>query len=389
LGLGLIGLAYLITHPEPPLIWSIEAILVIVPAALIVYGGYWIANHPLDRSARWIVAGWALGGALIADVFVAGYVLSEQFSGGLVTESGQLVLFGAFGGSLVSLFAAISTQYRYHVPDVARSDEGGANAERIASSSRTTVRRELSDIGSRIEILGLAIAAAGVYREEGIRSVVVSARRSIVRRLVDMGLLRQRPYHERKRTDSEDRWEMIVPHLPETDETALDIGCASGFFAARLADEGLSTTGIDVDRDRIETARRIYDGKEGVEFDVRHLDPRTVSELPTVDVVLLLTVYHHWCDNFGRENAEDMLRELASNSKKILFEPPGEASHRFQFVGERPLADDESIIDYYSSLLMSIFDERVEVTYLGETEYPSDATRTDPVFLIDCREYTI
>lgn len=84
-----------------------------------------------------------------------------------------------------------------------------------------------------------------------------------------------------------------------------------------------------------------------------------------------------------------MLRELATKSNKIFFEPPTEISFRFQFVDERPIAGDESIAEYYSSLLMSIFDGRVEVKCLGKAEYPSDATQTVLLFLIDCRDYTM
>jgi SAM-dependent methyltransferase len=384
----MIGLAHLLTHPEPLSVWVVEGVLVVAPAALIVYGGRWIATRSLNRADRWIVAGWALGGAGVAVGLVAGYVLSEQLSGGLVTESGQLLVFGALGGSLVALLAVISTQWHYRVPDAVHPEAGSADASGV-ESSRTLTRREFIDVESRIPGVRLLVLAVGVYREEGARSLAASSRRFVNRTLVDLGLLRQRPYHERKRTDSDDRWEMIAPTLAATDETALDIGCASGFFTAKLADEGLSVTGIDVDEGRIETAKRTWEGREGIEFAVRRLDPENVSELPSVDVVLLLTVYHHWCDHFGRESAEGMLRELATRSTRIVFEPPGEASDRFPLVGDRPLGDDESIVEYYSALLISILDERVEVEYLGETEYRPHVRRTDPVFLIDCEDYAV
>lgn len=48
---------------------------------------------------------------------------------------------------------------------------------------------------------------------------------------------------------------MIVPKLVETDTTALDIGCEGGFLTAKLRDEGLSMTGIDIDQDWIKTAK--------------------------------------------------------------------------------------------------------------------------------------
>jgi hypothetical protein len=122
-GLGLIGIVYLLANPEPLSVWVLEGVLVVTSAAIMVYGGYWITTYSLDYADRWIVAGWALGGGAIAVALVAGYVLSERFSGGLVTEAGQLVLFGALGGSLVALLTAMSIERRYNVPDIAYLDE--------------------------------------------------------------------------------------------------------------------------------------------------------------------------------------------------------------------------------------------------------------------------
>jgi hypothetical protein len=138
----------MITHPEPLPVWLLEGVLVIMAAAIIVCGGYWIATYSVDRVDRWIVAVWTVSGAVIAVAFVAGYVLSEQLSGGLVTESGQLVIFGALGGSVVALLAVISTQRRHYVPDATYPGEDWADAAGSDSSSRTTRWRELADIGS-------------------------------------------------------------------------------------------------------------------------------------------------------------------------------------------------------------------------------------------------
>jgi hypothetical protein len=149
IGLGVIGLAHVITHPEPLPVWILEGVLVTATAAIIVYGGYWIATHSLGRTDRWIVAGWTLCGAAVAVAFVAGFVLSERLSGGLVTEAGQLLIFGALGGSVVALLAVISTQRRHHVPTVARPDEEWDDPAGSGSPSQSTGRRPPSEIGSQ------------------------------------------------------------------------------------------------------------------------------------------------------------------------------------------------------------------------------------------------
>ena len=83
-----------------------------------------------------------------------------------------------------------------------------------------------------------------------------------------------------------------------------------------------------------------------------------------------------------------MLRSLAENSEKIIFEPPGtEASNFSKISGERPVDSNMSVEKYYDTLLTEIFPDEVDINYLGETEYNPATTRTDPIYVISCSEY--
>ena len=207
------------------------------------------------------------------------------------------------------------------------------------------------------------------------------------------GLIEPTLYHNRKRTDSELRWEMIVKHLDSNDTTALDIGCADGFFTAKLADEGMTVEGIDVKADRLASARKAWGDKKGVKFTQKTIDPESIRSLPNVDVVLLLTVYHHWVTQNGRDVAEVMLRELATRSNKIFFEPPGTVDQQEVYqkwpIGGRPVKSGEKVAEYYLEILESVFDSTVSITYIGEAEYTDGRGRTDPLFVINCRDYRI
>ncbi|WP_331235727.1 DUF1698 domain-containing protein [Natronorarus salvus] len=385
--LGSIGIGYQIVHPEPPAVWLFEVALVVVPAAVVVYGGYWIATRPLDRENRWLIAGLTVGGAVVADAVIGGYILTEQFGGETVGEPGRLALLGALGGSVVALFATVPVQRRSLGIGGGLPSSDPARATGTVPSP-TMPEDEGSDTGSRLPFGRLVARAIEIQRQEGVRSLLGSTRGAARVRLARTGLVHRRPYHERKRTDSDDRWEMIAPHVSATDSTALDIGCASGFFTAKLAGKGLLSIGIDGNRERLRTAKRLWGDEEGVGFVRYTLGSEDVATLPTFDVVLLLTVYHHWCSQFGREGAERALRELATRTETLFFEPPGEGSGGFHRVTDRPLADDESIVEYYTELLRTVFDDEVGVEYLGEAAYPSNRDRTDPVFLLDCRGYT-
>lgn len=111
--LGIAGLTYLITHPEPLIVWTAELALVSGPAAAIVYGGYWLAAHQLPNEDSWNIAKWCLGGTSVAALLLLSYVSAEQFGGEAVVDPELLVILGALSGGVVSLFAVISNERRH------------------------------------------------------------------------------------------------------------------------------------------------------------------------------------------------------------------------------------------------------------------------------------
>ncbi|MFU8868108.1 hypothetical protein, partial [Natronococcus sp.] len=126
--LGVSGLAYVITHPEPMAVWLTELALVSLPAAAIVYGGYWVANQQLPRKEKWSIAKWSLVGAVVVGVLVVGYIGAERIAGETILNPELLVVLGALGGSFVALFTSISAERRYLEATVAtegriRSDD--------------------------------------------------------------------------------------------------------------------------------------------------------------------------------------------------------------------------------------------------------------------------
>lgn len=168
----------------------------------------------------------------------------------------------------------------------------------------------------------------------------------------------------------------------------MDIGCADGFFTRKISEKGYFTIGIDNSADRVENAKKRHKNKENITFVEKTITPENISNLPSTDIVLLLTVFHHWCGEFGNTQAEEMLRSLAENSEKIIFEPPGtEASNFSKISGERPVDSNMSVEKYYDTLLTEIFPDEVDINYLGETEYNPATTRTDPIYVISCSEY--
>jgi drug/metabolite transporter (DMT)-like permease len=99
------GIVYLLTHPTSPGVWVVELALVSVPAAGIVYGGYWVATRQLRRIDQWSIVTQALVGGVVAGLLIAVYAQAEQAGGTAVADAELLVLLGTVSGTAVSLFS--------------------------------------------------------------------------------------------------------------------------------------------------------------------------------------------------------------------------------------------------------------------------------------------
>ena len=126
-------------------------------------------------------------------------------------------------------------------------------------------------------------------------------------------------YHSSRRSDNEFRWEKIEQHLDSSDKNALDLGCADGFFSNELSKKGVLTLGIDYNRLRLKQCRKKYSEKEELSFMRCDLNERSISKIPETDVVLVLTVFHHWADINGFEEAEQMLKEIGKKTGKNIL----------------------------------------------------------------------
>jgi SAM-dependent methyltransferase len=107
----------------------------------------------------------------------------------------------------------------------------------------------------------------------------------------------------------------------------LDVGCNVGFFSLSLAERGYLAFGVDSSETDLKIARaaasRISDGR----FNAinMHVDVSTVRYLPRADVVLCLSVWHHWVREQGLDSATEILQALGESAGKVVFFETGEA----------------------------------------------------------------
>lgn len=221
-----------------------------------------------------------------------------------------------------------------------------------------------------------------ILEEEGAKGLFYRSLKFIRQKAVyELG---GRTYHGSKRTDNEYRWREIKAELIDSDTNVIDMGCADGFFSNKLADNGLVTLGIDYNRTRLKGCKKRYGDEEGLSFMLYSLEPDNIEKLPETDVVLLLTVFHHWSQIYGFEPASKMLVETARKTEKIFFELPADL-HGGRIpknkIPSRGETEEETHILFVKSML-----EKAEVEKVCRTEY-SDSEREDIILKINCREY--
>lgn len=122
------------------------------------------------------------------------------------------------------------------------------------------------------------------------------------------------------------RLEAMKFHMPTAPASVLDIGCNTGYNLISLASAGYLALGVDVEpRFKIIFDYAIYrSGAEKAAMIIDRIDPDNVRSLPMTDVVILQSVYHHWCNNYGFNNAQVMLAKIWEKTGSVLFFEGGE-----------------------------------------------------------------
>jgi SAM-dependent methyltransferase len=164
-----------------------------------------------------------------------------------------------------------------------------------------------------------------------------------------LGLKRRRgrAYQEKLAGSLVERCRQIEGAIPNGAATVLDIGCNLGDLTAWCARRGLWSVGIDSSLPLIEDARLRHADASGCAFMHQKLGPGDVARLPVFDVVLLLSVHHHWLMAHGPMVAGEMLRDLAGRTGRVLIFEGASRNVRY---GDYPpgfIDNDESSVTGY------------------------------------------
>jgi O-antigen chain-terminating methyltransferase len=119
-----------------------------------------------------------------------------------------------------------------------------------------------------------------------------------------------------------DRWEAIAPFLRETKGSVLDIGCNIGYFSFMASKGGCFSYGVEANDFNITCCHAIKAETlvENCVFMKEKVDMDFVRKMPSFDVILNLSVFHHWVKVYGDQQSIEMMKILASKCRAMIFE---------------------------------------------------------------------
>lgn len=177
-----------------------------------------------------------------------------------------------------------------------------------------------------------------------------------------------RKYQEKLHASFEERWKLVRSAFPSDCGSVLDIGSNLGAFTVRAAQEGCIALGIEREQNLVHRARAANKGTRGCAFMGANIDLTMCERLPTFDVILLLSVHHHWHHAFGATAAADMLRCVVLKARKlVVFEGPSRSSRYQSDIPNFPDNAEEALLAYYDTYLdQTVGDLTTEIRRIGK-----------------------
>jgi SAM-dependent methyltransferase len=123
--------------------------------------------------------------------------------------------------------------------------------------------------------------------------------------------------------DYEERWKFISREIEDCRARSfLDIGCAEGYFTQRAARElGCFSLGIEADVRRLIVAQNVNTLERNAlaGFMYAEVDLDSLSRLPKFDVVVFLSVLHHFMRLQGSDYCQEVLKIVRSKTNKVMI----------------------------------------------------------------------
>jgi len=123
-----------------------------------------------------------------------------------------------------------------------------------------------------------------------------------------------------------ERWDKMDQYLI-SNSSVLDIGCDVGYFVFKSAEKGCLAWGVDdnIFSNLIANYAKNKIKLSNSQFFLQRIDDKNVNLLPRFDYIIFLSVFHHWCKEYGFDGASKMLSDLIKKTNKGLFFEMGQS----------------------------------------------------------------
>ena len=127
------------------------------------------------------------------------------------------------------------------------------------------------------------------------------------------------------------RLDAINHFLPEDAQpSTLDVGCNLGFFTFNMAKRGGFSIGIDYGRNEILAAKALAHkhSVSNIVFTQMEVTPENASRLPKADMVICLSIFHHWIRKLGEAESQRIMKGLADSANKYFVFDTGQPNEK-------------------------------------------------------------
>jgi SAM-dependent methyltransferase len=120
----------------------------------------------------------------------------------------------------------------------------------------------------------------------------------------------------------QERFLAFAAVLPEGAVSCIDVGCNTGYFTFKIAERGGICLGLDIGRNEISYARGLaaLHSVDNAAFLQHEITPDNVNALPQVDLIVCMSVFHHWVRKIGLAQATRIVDGLAARCRFLVFE---------------------------------------------------------------------
>jgi hypothetical protein len=128
------------------------------------------------------------------------------------------------------------------------------------------------------------------------------------------------------------RWNFVKNYLLEC-KNMIDLGCNIGFYVFKSSRVGIYSTGIDNYIYNIELAKELATlyMLNNASFKYGNIDSNLTKRLPYYDACIFFSVFHHLVHTYGFLEADEVMRNICSITRKYLFFETGQYDENTEY----------------------------------------------------------